>query len=143
MKTTEIQNEIVEEFSLFDNQNDKYSYIIEMGKKLPALDESHKIDKNIIKGCQSKVWLHPELEEGAVRYEVDSDALIVRGLISLLVRVLSEQSPEDILEADLFFIREIGLDQMLSMTRSNGLAAMVKQMKLYALAYKTQMEAAS
>lgn len=141
MNTTDIQNEIVEEFSLFDNQNDKYSYIIEMGKKLPGLSDEHKIDKNIIKGCQSKVWLHPELKEEQICYEVDSDALIVRGLISLLVRVLSDQKPEEILNTDLFFIKDIGLDQMLSMTRSNGLAAMVKQMKLYALAYKTKLEA--
>lgn len=142
MTTADIQNEIVEEFSLFDNKNDKYNYIIEIGKKLPPLSDEHKVDGNLIKGCQSKVWLHPELEKDKIRYEVDSDALIVRGIVGLLVRVFSEQKPEDIVQTDLFFIKDIGLDQMLSMTRSNGLAAMIKQMKLYALAYKTKMEQA-
>ena len=143
MTTTDIQKEIVEEFSLFENKNDKYNYIIEMGKGLDALSEDHKVDKNLIKGCQSRVWLHPELEEGKIRYEVDSDALIVRGIVGLLVRILSNQKPEDIVNTELFFIKDIGLDQMLSMNRSNGLAAMVKQMKLYALAYRAKMEEAN
>lgn len=143
MTVTDIQNEIVEEFSLFDNKNDKYNYIIEMGKTLEPLNSEHKVDSNLIKGCQSKVWLHPELEGDKIRFDADSDALIVRGIVSLLVRILSEKKPDEIINTDLFFIKDIGLDQMLSMTRSNGLMAMVKQMKLYALAYKAKMEEAS
>lgn len=141
MTTKEIQEEIVEEFSLFDNKNDQYNYIIEMGKGLSGLDAAHKTDDNIIKGCQSKVWLHTGFEEDKIVYYADSDALIVRGLVSMLVRVLSNRSPEEVLDTELFFIKEIGLDQMLSMTRSNGLSSMIKQMKLYALAYKAKMDA--
>jgi cysteine desulfuration protein SufE len=138
MTIQQVQDEIIEEFELFDNQNDKYNYIIEMGKKLPALNEAYKLDENLIKGCQSKVWLHTEWEEGKIQYCADSDALIVRGLVSLMVRVLSNRTPQEIMEADLYFVKKIGLDQMLSMTRSNGLSSMIKQMKFYALAYQSR-----
>lgn len=134
-----IQDEIVEEFSLFDDWSDKYAYIIELGKRLPPLDEQYKIDSNIIKGCQSNVWLHAYLnDEGLLIFDTDSDAIIVKGLIYLLVRVLSEQSADNIMAADLYFIDKIGMTQHLSQTRSNGLAAMVKQMKLYAIAFKAK-----
>ncbi len=136
-----IQDEIIDEFSLFDDWADKYAYIIELGKKLNPLDEKYKVPENIIKGCQSNVWLHCELnDEGKIVYETDSDAIIVKGLIFLLVRTLSNQTPEDIMKSDLYFIQKIGMQQHLSQTRSNGLAAMVKQMKLYAIAFKAKQE---
>jgi cysteine desulfuration protein SufE len=141
MTISEVQQDIVDTFSLFDNKNDQYNYIVELGRELPPLEEAHRIDGNLIKGCQSKVWLHTEWADGRVRYLADSDALIVRGLVGMLVRVLSDRTPEEILSADLFFIKGIGLDQMLSMNRSNGLASMVKQMKLYALAYQAKEQA--
>ncbi|MDX2306149.1 MAG: SufE family protein [Microscillaceae bacterium] len=139
MTIQEIQNEIINDFSLFDNWEDKYAYIIELGKQLPTLAESHKTDLNKIKGCQSNVWLITRMENNRVVFEGDSDALIVKGLISMLIKVLSNQKPEDISQADLFFIDQIGMKQQLSMTRANGLASMIKQMKLYALAYQSQM----
>ncbi len=140
MSIPEIQDEIVEEFSLFDNWEDKYMYIIELGKKLAPLSEDHKIDENKIKGCQSNVWMHAQLEEGKVKFDADSDALIVKGLVSLLIRVLSEQNPANIAQSDLGFIDKIGMKQHLSMTRANGLMAMIKQMKLYALAFQSQLK---
>ena len=124
-RINEIQDEIIDEFSGFSDWMDKYSYIIEMGNALPPIDERHKTPDNIIEGCQSRVWL-------------DSDAIIVKGIISMLVRVLSDQTPADILDANLYFIDSIGLTEHLSPTRSNGLLAMVKQIKMYALAYKTK-----
>ena len=132
----EIENEIVEEFSLFDSWDDKYEYIIDLGKKLPPLQEEHKKDENRVKGCQSTVWLVADHQDGKIWYHADSDAVIVKGLISMLIRVLSGQSPDDIVHAKLDFIREIGMMSHLAQTRSNGLLAMVKQMKNYALAYK-------
>ena len=130
------EKEIVEEFSLFDSWDDKYEYIIDLGKKLPALDDQFKIDKNKVRGCQSTVWLVADYENGKVWFRADSDAVIVKGLISMLIRVLSGHKPEDIIEAKLGFIPEIGMTTHLAQTRSNGLLSMVKQMKNFALAYK-------
>lgn len=138
----EIQDEIIDEFSGLTDWMDKYSYIIEMGNALPPLDERFKTPDNLIEGCQSRVWLNAEYADGKIRFEADSDAIIVKGIISMLVRVLSEQTPANILAADLYFINEIGLTEHLSPTRSNGLLAMVKQIKMYALAYKTKEEEA-
>lgn len=132
----EIEKEIVEEFSLFDSWDDKYEYIIDLGKKLPPLEERYRKDENKVRGCQSTVWLVAEYRDGAVFYKADSDAVIVKGLISMLVRVLSGQSPNAIVNAPLDFIREIGMIGHLAQTRSNGLLSMVKQMKNYALVYK-------
>ena len=133
-----IEEEIIEEFGLFDSWDDKYEYIIDLGKKLPTLEEVHKKDENKVKGCQSTVWLVADYKEGRVYYEADSDAVIVKGLISMLIRVLSGQQADDILNAKLDFIREIGMMNHLAQTRSNGLLAMVKQMKNYALAFKAK-----
>jgi cysteine desulfuration protein SufE len=132
----EIEQDIAEEFSLFDTWDEKYEYIIDLGKKLPPLGPEHKVDENKVKGCQSTVWLVADLVDGKVVYQAESDAVIVKGLISMLIRVLSRQRPDDILEAKLDFIRQIGLTTHLAQTRSNGLLAMVKQMKHFALAYK-------
>ena len=132
----EIEKEIVEEFSLFDNWDDKYEYIIDLGKKLPALEDQYKKDENKVRGCQSTVWLVADYKDGKVFYQADSDAVIVKGLISMLIRVLSGQSPDAIVNAKLDFVREIGMMSHLAQTRSNGLLSMVKQMKNYALAYK-------
>lgn len=134
----ETENEIVEEFSLFDSWDDKYEYIIDLGKKLPPLAEEHKREDNRVRGCQSTVWLVAEYRDGKVYYMAESDAVIVKGLISLLIRVLSGHTPDEILTAPLNFIREIGMTSHLAQTRSNGLVAMVKQMKNYALAFKTK-----
>jgi cysteine desulfuration protein SufE len=133
----EREAEIVENFSLFDNWEEKYEYVIELGKKLPALDDKHKLEGNIIKGCQSTVWLVADYKEGKVQFEADSDAIIVKGLVSLLIHVLTNQTPKDILNEKLDFINEIGMMSHLAQTRSNGLLAMIQQMKNYALAYQT------
>lgn len=132
----EIENEIVEEFSLFDSWDDKYEYIIDLGKKLPPLQDQFKKDENKVRGCQSTVWLVAEDRGGRIYYHADSDAVIVKGLISMLIRVLSGQTADDIVGARLDFIGKIGMMSHLAQTRSNGLLAMVKQMKNYALAYK-------
>ena len=132
----EIEKEIVEEFALFDNWEDKYEYIIDLGKKLEPLGEEHKKDENKVRGCQSTVWLVAEEKEGRIYYKADSDAVIVKGLISMLIRVLSGQEPDNIINARLDFIREIGMMSHLAQTRSNGLLAMVKQMKNYAIVFK-------
>lgn len=132
----EIEKEIVEDFELFDSWEDKYEYIIDLGKKLEALDDVHKIEENKIKGCQSTVWLTASQQDGKVIFKADSDAVIVKGLISMLIKVLSNHTPEEILTAKMDFIREIGMMTHLAQTRSNGLLAMIKQMKNYALAYK-------
>jgi cysteine desulfuration protein SufE len=132
----DIEQEIVEEFSLFDSWDDKYEYIIDLGKKLPPLEDVYKKDENKVRGCQSTVWLVAEYRDGRIFYKAESDAVIVKGLISMLIRVLSGQTPDDIVQAQLDFIREIGMTSHLAQTRSNGLLAMVKQMKNYALAYK-------
>ncbi|MBP9152530.1 MAG: SufE family protein [Flavobacteriales bacterium] len=133
--------EIIEEFSLFEDWMDKYEHIIGLGKELSLIDENLKSDDLLIKGCQSKVWLHAKLEKGKVIFTADSDAIITKGIISLLIRVLSNQTPTDIINTDLTFIENIGLKEHLSPTRSNGLVSMVKQMKLYALAFRTQQNA--
>jgi len=134
-----LQEQIIEEFELFDSWTDKYEYIIEIGKKLPALDEQFKISENLIKGCQSSVWIISEFVDGKVFYKGDSDSVIVKGLAGLLIRVLSGQTPDDIINADLYFIEKIGMQQHLAQTRSNGLLMMLKQIKFYAMAYKVKM----
>ncbi|MBD0278813.1 MAG: SufE family protein, partial [Flavisolibacter sp.] len=131
----EIEKEIVEEFSLFDSWDDKYEYIIDLGKKLPRLEDEHKTDENKVRGCQSTVWLVADYKDGRVLYKAESNSTIVNGLIALLIRVLSGQTPDAIVNARLDFIKEIGMMSHLAQTRSNGLLAMVKQMKNYALAY--------
>ncbi len=132
----EIEQEIIEEFTLFDSWDDRYEYIIDLGKKLPVLEDEYKKDENKVRGCQSTVWLVADYKDGRIYYKADSDAVIVKGLISMLIRVLSGQKADDIVSAKLDFIREIGMMNHLAQTRSNGLLAMVKQMKNYALAYK-------
>lgn len=136
MTIQEIQDEIIVEFDMFDDWMQKYDYLIELSKDLPLLDEKHKLDENIIKGCQSKVWLHAEKQGDTVRYTADSDAIITKGIVALLVRVYDQQKSKDILENELHFIDAIGLKEHLSMTRSNGLVSMIKQMKFYALAFQ-------
>lgn len=137
MTIQEIQDEIIEEFDMFDDWMQKYDYLIELSKDLPLLDEKHKLDENIIKGCQSKVWLQASKEGDTVRYTADSDAIITKGIVALLVRVYDQQKSKDILENELHFIDAIGLKEHLSMTRSNGLVSMIKQMKFYALAFQS------
>lgn len=142
MSINRIQDEIIDEFVDIEDWMDRYAYIIDLGNALPAIDEKFKTPQYIIEGCQSRVWLNAELnEEGKIIYTADSDAIIVKGIISLLIQVLSNHTPQEILDADLYFIDKIGLSEHLSPTRSNGLVAMVKQMKVYALAFKTKMEA--
>ena len=136
----EIEEEIVEEFALFDSWDDKYEYIIDLGKKLPELDAKHKVDENKVRGCQSTVWLVARYEDGKMYYSADSDAVIVKGLISMLIRVLSGHTPDEIIAAPLEFIKRIGMTTHLAQTRSNGLLSMVKQMKNYALAYKLKVQ---
>jgi cysteine desulfuration protein SufE len=132
----ETEKEIIDEFGLFDSWDDKYEYIIDLGKRLPVLDLHYKTDENRVRGCQSSVWLAAEYKDGRLFYQADSDALIVKGLISMLIRVLSGRTADEIIDARLDFIREIGMTTHLAQTRSNGLLSMVKQMKHYALAYK-------
>jgi cysteine desulfuration protein SufE len=134
----EIEEEIVSDFSLFDTWEEKYEYIIELGKKLAPLDEKFKLDENKIKGCQSTVWLVSEYNEGVVTFTAESDSIIVRGLVSLLIKVISGHTPDEIINAKLEFINRIGMTQHLAQTRSNGLLSMVKQMKFYAMAYKAK-----
>lgn len=131
-----IQDEIVEEFAIFTDWLDKYEYLIELGNELPEIDATLKTDDNLINGCQSKVWLNAKYQDGKVWYEADSDAIIVKGIVALMVKALSGQTPDEIVSNELYFIDEIGLKQNLSPTRSNGLLAMVKKMKLFALAYQ-------
>jgi cysteine desulfuration protein SufE len=129
------QDELVEEFGLFEDWADKYEYLIDLGKKLLPMSESFKTEENVIKGCQSKVWLHAEKQGDLLVFQADSEAIIVKGMISMLIRVLSNHTPEDIMKADLYFIDQIGMSQHLAQTRSNGLVSMVKQMKNYAVAF--------
>lgn len=138
-RINEIQDELIEEFSLFDDWADKYEYLIDLGKKLPILAEEFKTDENVIKGCQSRVWLHAHKNGDELIFEADSEAVIVKGLISMLIRVLSHQSAEEILKANLYFIDQIGMSQHLAQTRSNGLLSMVKQIKNYALAFSAKV----
>lgn len=139
MSIAEIQNEIIEEFSLFDDWMQKYEHMIELGKSLPLIDAAYKTDDHIIKGCQSKVWVHAALEDNQLIFTADSDAIITKGIIAILIRAFSNQHPKDILEADTDFIDAIGLKEHLSPTRANGLVAMIKQIKLYAIAFQTQL----
>ena len=130
----EIQEEILEDFDMFEDWMQKYEYLIDLGKDLTSIEEEHKIEDNLIKGCQSRVWLHAELKKGNIIFSADSDAIMTKGIIALLIRVLSGQSANDIANADLDFINKIGLKEQLSATRANGLLSMIKQMKLYAIA---------
>ena len=134
----QVQNSIVDEFLVFDDWIDKYNYLIELGKELPVIDSGYKIQDFLIEGCQSKVWLHPEFDGETIIFTADSDAIITRGIVSLLIKVLSGRTPDEIIGSDLFFIDKIGLRQNLSPTRSNGLLSMVRQMKLYAMAYQVK-----
>lgn len=138
MTLNEIQKEIVDEFSVFEDWLDRYNYLIELGNKLPAIDPAYRTNEYLINGCQSKVWLHAGLEDGRIIFDADSDAIIVKGIVALLVKVLNKRTPQEILENDLHFIDDIGLRQNLSPTRSNGLLAMVKKMRLYALAFQAK-----
>ena len=138
MTIKEIQEEIIDDFELFDDWMQRYEFIIENGKSLPKIQEINKSEDNLIKGCQSKVWLHADYENGKLRFSADSDAILTKGIISLLLKVYNEQTPDDILKTEPFFIDEIGLKEHLSPTRANGLLSMVKQIKLLALAYKSK-----
>lgn len=139
MTLTDIQEEIIEEFEQFGDWMEKYNYLIELSKDLEPLDPKNKIPENVINGCQSRVWLAADMNNGIVTFKADSDAIITKGIVALLVRVLSGRRPDEIMNADLYFIDQIGLRQNLSPTRSNGLLSMVKQMKMYALAYHTKL----
>ena len=139
MTLQDIQNQIVEEFAIFEEWMDKYEYLIELGKDLKIIDPKLKTPENIIKGCQSKVWLYADLIDGKVVFSADSDAIITKGIVALVIRVLSNRTPKEIMEADLFFINNIGLDENLSPTRANGLVAMIKQMKMYGMAYNAKL----
>lgn len=138
MTINEIQNQIIDDFSLFDNWEDKYAYLIELGKKLPTISDEYKTDTYKIKGCQSNVWVKSNKMNDKIVFEGDSDAVIVKGLVSLLLAVLSHQTPSEIVEAELYFIEKIGMTQNLSMTRANGFASMIKQMRMDAMAYQNQ-----
>ncbi len=140
MQIQEIQEEIVDEFAMFEDWMQRYEYMIDLGKALPLIDAQYKTDENIIKGCQSKVWVHAELEENKLVFTADSDAIITKGIIAILIRAFSNQKPLDIIEANTDFIDEIGLKEHLSPTRANGLVSMIKQIKLYAVAYQTQVK---
>ncbi|HNT42322.1 MAG TPA: SufE family protein [Tenuifilaceae bacterium] len=139
MTLNEVQDAIVEDFSISNDWMDRYQQLIELGKELPPIDEKKRTDQYLINGCQSKVWLDAELRDGRIFFSADSDAIITKGIVSLLIKVLSGRTPEEIINADLYFIDKIGLRENLSPTRSNGLVAMVKQMRMYALAYQTKL----
>ena len=136
----DIQNEIIDEFAMFEDWEERYQYMIDLGKTLPLIDTQYKTEDNIIKGCQSKVWVHAELKDEKIAFTADSDAIITKGIIAILIRVFSNQQPKDILEANTDFIDQIGLKEHLSPTRANGLVSMIKQLKLYAIAYQTQLK---
>ncbi|MBR1388525.1 MAG: SufE family protein [Prevotella sp.] len=140
MTINDIQDEIIDEFSGFDDWMDKYQLLIDLGNDLEPLDEKYKTEQNLIDGCQSRVWLQADHTDGTIRFQAESDALIVKGIVALLIRVLSGHTPQEILDADLYFIDQIGLKEHLSPTRSNGLLAMVKQMRMYALAFSAKHE---
>ena len=139
MTIEEVQNEIIDEFSMFEDWEERYQYMIDLGKTLPLIDEQFKTEDHIIKGCQSKVWVHAELNDHKVNFTADSDAIITKGIIAILIRVFSNQSPQDIIDANTDFIDKIGLKEHLSPTRANGLVSMIKQLKMYAIAYQTQL----
>ncbi len=138
MNIQEIEEEIISEFEDFEDWMDKYNYIIELGRSLPLIDEQYKDDQHLISGCQSKVWVHATYQEGKINFTADSDAIITKGIVAILIRVLTQRTPDEILNSNFEFIDKIGLKEHLSPTRSNGLTSMIKQMKLYALAFKTK-----
>lgn len=138
MTINERQDEIIEEFQDFEDWMDKYQLLIDLGNDQEPLDEKYKVESNLIDGCQSRVWLQADYEDGKIHFQAESDALIVKGIVALLIRVLNDSTPQEILDADLYFIEQIGLKEHLSPTRSNGLLAMVKQMRMYALAFSSQ-----
>jgi cysteine desulfuration protein SufE len=140
MTINEIQSELVDEFSMFDDWMDRYEYMIELGKTMPMIDSQYKTDDNLIKGCQSKVWLHAELQDDKVLYTAGSDAIITKGIVSILIRTYTDQTPSEILKANTDYIDEIGLKEHLSPTRANGLVSMIKQIKMYAIAFQTKIE---
>ena len=139
MSIQEIQEEIIDEFSMFDDWEERYQYMIDLGKTLPLIDATFKTEDNLIKGCQSKVWVHAEMKDDKVVFTADSDAIITKGIIAILIRVFSNQHPQNIIEANTDFIDKIGLKEHLSPTRANGLVSMIKQLKMYAIAYQTQL----
>lgn len=139
MTIAEIQDEIIDEFSMFDDWEERYQYMIDLGKTLPLIDEQYKTEDYIIRGCQSKVWVHAEMNADKVIFTADSDAIITKGIIAILIRVFSDQHPKDIIESHTEFIDQIGLKEHLSPTRANGLVSMIKQIKMYAIAYQTQL----
>lgn len=141
MTINEIQDEIIEEFSVFDDWMDKYALLIELGNSLAPLDDKYKTESNLIEGCQSRVWLQADYSDGLIHFQGESDAVIVKGIVSLLIKIISGHTPDEILNADLYFVDKIGLKEHLSPTRSNGLVAMLKQMRLYAMAFKSREEA--
>lgn len=138
MTIKEIQEEIVDEFSMFDDWMQRYEYIIELGKSLPIIDETYQVEENLIKGCQSRVWLHAEEKDGKLFFTANSDAILTKGIVAILIRVFTNQSAKEILDADMGFIDEIGLKEHLSPTRANGLVSMIKQIKMYALAFQAR-----
>ncbi|MBP3641228.1 SufE family protein [Parabacteroides johnsonii] len=138
MTINELQDNVIEEFSDFDDWMDKYALLIDLGNSLPPLEEKYKTESNLIEGCQSRVWLQADYVDGKILFKGESDAVIVKGIVSLLISILSDHTPQEILNADLYFIEKIGLKEHLSPTRSNGLVAMVKQMRMYALAFRTK-----
>ena len=138
MTINELQNNVIEEFADFDDWMDKYALLIDLGNSLPPLEEKYKTESNLIEGCQSRVWLQADYVDGKILFKGESDAVIVKGIVSLLISILSDHTPQELLDADLYFIEKIGLKEHLSPTRSNGLVAMVKQMRMYALAFRTK-----
>lgn len=141
MTIKEKQEDIIEEFALFDEWMGKYQYIIDLGKDLPLIDEKYKVEENLIKGCQSRVWLHAELVDGKIIFTADSDAIITKGIVGLVIQVFSNHTPKEIVDADLFFIDQIGLQEHLSPTRSNGLLSMLKQIRMYAIVFSKKADA--
>jgi len=139
MTITQIQDEIIDEFSMFEDWEERYQYMIDLGKTLPLIEAQYKTDDNIIKGCQSKVWVHATMHDDKIEFTADSDAIITKGIIAILIRVFSNQHPKAIIEGDTDFIDKIGLKEHLSPTRANGLVSMIKQIKMYAIAYQTQL----
>ncbi|GGW58009.1 cysteine desulfuration protein SufE [Winogradskyella epiphytica] len=139
MTIQEVQEEIIDEFSMFEDWEERYQYMIDLGKSLPLIEDKYKTEDNIIKGCQSKVWVHADMVDDKVNFTADSDAIITKGIIAILIRVFSDQHPKDIIEANTDFIDKIGLKEHLSPTRANGLVSMIKQLKMYAIAYQTQL----
>lgn len=139
MTINEIQDELIDEFSMFGDWMEKYEYIIQLGKELPLIKEEYKQPENLIRGCQAQVWLHADFQDGRVHFTADSDAIITKGLVSMVVRVLSGHSAEEIINSELYFVDKIGLREHLSVTRSNGLLAMIKQMKIYAIAHQAKL----